>query len=100
MPAGKTVDEDCRSRSSRMWLRACGKRLIWNSYEVHTTDVRCTQKGEPEMANILFLEDEKMIREVLAEYMTVTGYSVTECESGDDAVELIDDEENNFDLAE
>ena len=51
------------------------------------------------MANILFLEDEKMIREVLAEYMTVTGYSVTECESGDDAVELIDDEENNFDLA-
>lgn len=82
-----------------MWLRACGKRLIWNSYEVHTTDVRCTQKGEPEMANILFLEDEKMIREVLAEYMTVTGYSVTECESGDDAVELIDDEENNFDLA-
>ena len=32
------------------------------------------------MAKILFLEDEKMIREVLAEYMTVTGYEVSECE--------------------
>ena len=51
------------------------------------------------MAKILFLEDEKMIREVLAEYMTVTGYEVSECETGDEAIALIDDKENDFDLA-
>ena len=28
------------------------------------------------MAKILFLEDEKMIREVLSEYMAVAGYEV------------------------
>ena len=45
------------------------------------------------MAKILFLKDEKMIREVLAEYMTVTGYEVSECETGDEAIALIDIED-------
>lgn len=51
------------------------------------------------MAKILFLEDEKIIREVLAEYMTVTGYQVVECGTGDDAIALVDNEPNGFDLA-
>jgi len=49
------------------------------------------------MTKILFLEDEKTIREVIAEYMTLTGYQVTCCENGDDAISLV--ENNIFDLA-
>ena len=49
------------------------------------------------MAEILFLEDEVTIREVIAEYMNVAGHKVTECGSGDEAVERL--KEKNFDLA-
>lgn len=49
------------------------------------------------MAKILFLEDEKMIREVISEYLKLAGYEVCECEDGDRAVELID--EKDFDIA-
>lgn len=49
------------------------------------------------MAEILFLEDEVTIREVIAEYMNVTGHKVTECCSGDEAVERL--KEKSFDLA-
>lgn len=51
------------------------------------------------MARILFLEDEKIIREVLTEYMTVSGHDVLECESGDDAAARIDEEGDAVDLA-
>lgn len=43
------------------------------------------------MAEILFLEDEVTIREVLTEYMNVAGHKVTECGSGDEAVERLKD---------
>lgn len=49
------------------------------------------------MTNILFLEDEKTIREVISEYMTLAGYKVTSCENGDDAIDLV--KNNRFDLA-
>lgn len=49
------------------------------------------------MTNILFLEDEKTIREVISEYMTLAGYKVTSCENGDDAIDLV--KNNKFDLA-
>lgn len=49
------------------------------------------------MAEILFLEDEVTIREVIAEYMNVAGHKVTECGSGEEAVERL--KEKNFDLA-
>ena len=49
------------------------------------------------MAEILFLEDEITIREVIAEYMNVAGHKVTECDSGDEAVERL--KEKSFDLA-
>ena len=49
------------------------------------------------MAEILFLEDEVTIREVIAEYMNVAGHKVTECDSGDEAVERL--KEKSFDLA-
>lgn len=49
------------------------------------------------MAKMLFLEDEKMIREVISEYLKLAGYEVCECEDGDRAVELID--EKDFDIA-
>ena len=49
------------------------------------------------MAEILFLEDEVTIREVIAEYMNVAGHKVTECGSGDEAVERL--KEKRFDLA-
>lgn len=49
------------------------------------------------MAEILFLEDEVTIREVIAEYMNVAGHKVTECGSGDEAIERL--KEKSFDLA-
>lgn len=38
---------------------------------------------------ILFLEDEPTIREVLTEYMSLSGYQVTTAERGDEAMELL-----------
>ena len=49
------------------------------------------------MANILFLEDDDTIREVLKEYMLVSGYQVTEAVDGDQAIGLLRTE--SFDLA-
>ena len=46
---------------------------------------------------VLFLEDEPTIREVLKEYMSISGYEVTEAERGDTAVTLL--QENTYDLA-
>lgn len=46
---------------------------------------------------VLFLEDESVIREVLKEYMTISGYDVTEAKRGDRAVELL--REQKFDAA-
>lgn len=46
---------------------------------------------------VLFLEDEPTIREVLTEYMSITGYQVTETESGDTAISLL--EKNTYDIA-
>lgn len=46
---------------------------------------------------VLFLEDEPTIREVLTEYMVITGYEVTEAESGDKAIGLL--EKNIYDIA-
>lgn len=46
---------------------------------------------------ILFLEDEPTIRDVLKEYMIMSGYEVTEVENGDDAIQLLQEQE--FDLA-
>lgn len=49
------------------------------------------------MIQILFLEDEPTIREVLAEYMKIQGYEVTEAEDGDEAARLL--EGQTFDMA-
>ena len=49
------------------------------------------------MSKILFLEDENTIREVLKEYMLISGYQVTEVADGNRAVEMLDNEP--FDLA-
>lgn len=46
---------------------------------------------------VLFLEDEPTIREVLTEYMTLSGYQVTAVERGDEALGLLG--EQRFDLA-
>lgn len=46
---------------------------------------------------VLFLEDEPTIREVLKEYMSVSGYDVTEAERGKQAMELL--REREFDAA-
>lgn len=46
---------------------------------------------------VLFLEDEPTIREVLTEYMRLSGYCVTGAERGDEAIRLL--EERRFDLA-
>lgn len=40
---------------------------------------------------VLFLEDEPTIREVLAEYMKMSGYLVTETARGDEAISLLQD---------
>ncbi|WP_055078829.1 response regulator transcription factor [Lagierella massiliensis] len=49
------------------------------------------------MANILLLEDEKNIREVLVEYLKVSGATTFEAEDGNRAVEILKSEE--IDLA-
>ena len=38
---------------------------------------------------VLFLEDEPTIREVLTEYMSMSGYQVTGVERGDAAIDLL-----------
>ncbi len=46
---------------------------------------------------VLFLEDEPTIREVLTEYMAMSGYQVTGTERGDTAIDLL--REQDFDIA-
>ncbi len=46
---------------------------------------------------VLFLEDEPTIREVLKEYMKISGYDVTEVGDGNKALELL--KEQSYDLA-
>lgn len=46
---------------------------------------------------VLFLEDEPTIREVLAEYMKMSGYLVTETARGDEAIALL--QENYYHIA-
>lgn len=46
---------------------------------------------------VLFLEDEPTIREVLTEYMSMSGYRVTGTRRGDEAIALL--EEQDFDIA-
>lgn len=46
---------------------------------------------------VLFLEDEPTIREVLKEYMKISGYDVTEVDDGKKALELL--KEQPYDLA-
>lgn len=46
---------------------------------------------------VLFLEDEPTIREVLKEYMNLSGYYVIEAENGDEAIALLS--KNIFDIA-
>ncbi|MCM1559574.1 MAG: response regulator transcription factor [Butyrivibrio sp.] len=46
---------------------------------------------------VLFLEDEPTIREVLAEYMKMSGYQVAEVSGGDKAIALL--KENAYDIA-
>ena len=48
-------------------------------------------------AKILFLEDEPTIREVLAEYMKIQSYEVTEVKDGQKALTLL--KEQKFDMA-
>ncbi|WP_237036737.1 response regulator transcription factor [Mediannikoviicoccus vaginalis] len=45
------------------------------------------------MANILILEDEKNIREVLVEYLKVSGATTFEAEDGNEAVEILKGED-------
>lgn len=46
---------------------------------------------------VLFLEDEPTIREVLTEYMIISGYKVTAAERGDMAIDLI--KNHTYDIA-
>ena len=54
---------------------------------------------EKKREKILFLEDEAVIREVLCEYMKISGYEVTEAEDGDQALQLLRTSEACFDMA-
>ena len=54
---------------------------------------------EKKREKILFLEDEATIREVLCEYMKISGYEVTEAEDGDQALQLLRTSEACFDMA-
>ena len=52
---------------------------------------------EKQPYHVLFLEDEPTIREVLKEYMLMSGYRVTEAKDGDSAIALL--REQDFDIA-
>ncbi len=52
---------------------------------------------ESKGVQVLFLEDEPTIREVLAEYMKLSGYRVTEVSRGDGAIALL--RENTYEIA-
>lgn len=52
---------------------------------------------ESEPVKVLFLEDEPTIREVLAEYMKISGYQVKEIARGDEAIRLLGEE--SYDIA-
>lgn len=52
---------------------------------------------EAGVVTVLFLEDEPTIREVLAEYMRMSGYRVTETSRGDEAIALL--QENTYNIA-
>lgn len=52
---------------------------------------------EEKAVQVLFLEDEPTIREVLAEYMKLSGYRVTEVSRGDGAIALL--RGNTYDIA-
>lgn len=52
---------------------------------------------EDKAVQVLFLEDEPTIREVLAEYMKLSGYRVTEVSRGDGAIALL--RGNTYDIA-
>ncbi len=62
-------------------------------------ELRSGRKGDrvEEKRKILFLEDEPTIREVLTEYMELSGYAVTGVDRGDEAMALLGRE--HFDLA-
>lgn len=51
----------------------------------------------PTIYKVLFLEDEPTIRDVLTEYMLISGYEVTAAERGDTAIELLN--QNTYDIA-
>lgn len=48
------------------------------------------------MINILFMEDEQTIREVLAEYMKMQGYVVTEAADGEEAISALGEKSYNL----
>lgn len=52
---------------------------------------------EKQPYHVLFLEDEPTIREVLKEYMLMSGYRITEAKDGDSAIALL--REQDFDIA-
>lgn len=52
---------------------------------------------ETKSYHVLFLEDEPTIREVLTEYMKLSGYDVTEAARGDQALSQL--AENDYDIA-
>lgn len=52
---------------------------------------------EGKAVNVLFLEDDPTIREVLAEYMKLSNYRVTEASRGDRAIALLG--ENTYEIA-
>ena len=54
---------------------------------------------EKKREKILFLEDEATIREVLCEYMKMSGYEVTEAEDGNQALQLLGTSGACFDMA-
>ena len=46
--------------------------------------------------NVLVVDDEKLIRDVIKEYLLLENMNVTEAENGLDAIEKV--KENNFDI--
>ncbi len=52
---------------------------------------------ENKLCRVLFLEDEPTIREVLTEYMKISGYEVTESARGDEAIRFL--QEGRYEIA-
>src|SRR6516164_1495430 len=86
----KVRSSRCDCRSTVRGNDAMGNRLMKKPREVdgdRLSAIPATDTG-PTTASILIVDDEPLIRETLAEYLSQEGFSVIACGDGEEALRL------------